>query len=66
MPKAAGEEELRQLVTSTLVELRAQGAAPGQKDMGVVMKAVQVRIQASGMRADGRVVSELVKAALAG
>jgi hypothetical protein len=66
MPKAAGEEELRQLVTSTLVELRAQGAAPGQKDMGLVMKAVQVRIQASGLRADGRVVSELVKAALAG
>ena len=66
MPKAAGEEELRQLVTSTLAELRAQGAAPGQKDMGVVMKAVQVRIQASGLRADGRVVSELVKAALAG
>jgi uncharacterized protein YqeY len=34
--------------------------------MGTVMKAVQVRIQASGLRADGRVVSEMVKAALAG
>jgi uncharacterized protein len=65
MPKAAGEDELRQLVTSTLAELRAQGAQPGPKDMGSVMKAVQSKIQATGVRADGRVVSEMVKAALA-
>jgi uncharacterized protein YqeY len=65
MPKAAGDEELRQLVTSTLAELRAQGAQLGAKDMGTVMKAVQVRIKADGLRADGRVVSEMVKAALA-
>jgi uncharacterized protein YqeY len=32
--------------------------------MGTVMKAVQARIQATGLRADGRVVSDLVKAAL--
>jgi uncharacterized protein YqeY len=66
MPKAAGEEELRQLVTATLAELRAQGSNPGQKDMGMVMKAIQARIKTSGLRADGRVVSELVKTALAG
>jgi uncharacterized protein len=66
MPKAAGEEDLRQLVTSTLAELRAQGAQPGSKDMGTVMKAVQAKIQAGGLRADGRLVSEMVKAALAG
>ena len=65
MPKAAGDEELRQVVTSTLAELRAQGAQLGAKDMGTVMKAVQVRIKADGLRADGRVVSEMVKAALA-
>src|SRR5580698_9070443 len=53
MPKSAGEGELRQLVTETLAELRAQGAQVGAKDMGVVMKAVQGKIQASGMRADG-------------
>jgi uncharacterized protein len=64
MPKAAGDEELRQLVASTLAELRAQGAQLGAKDMGTVMKAVQVRIKADGLRADGRVVSEMVKAAL--
>ena len=66
MPKAAGDEELRQLVTSTVADLRAQGAALGPKDMGSVMKAVQTKIQASGLRADGRLVSEMVKAALAG
>jgi uncharacterized protein len=64
MPKAAGEEDLRQLVTSTVAELRAQGAQLGSKDMGTVMKAVQAKIQASGLRADGRLVSEMVKAAL--
>ena len=66
MPKAAGEEDLRQLVTSTVAELRAQGAQLGSKDMGTVMKAVQAKIQAGGLRADGRLVSEMVKGALAG
>jgi uncharacterized protein len=66
MPKAAGDEELRQLVNSTLADLRAQGAQLGAKDMGTVMKAVQTKIQATGLRADGRLVSEMVKAALAG
>jgi uncharacterized protein len=64
MPKAAGDDELRGLVTATLAELRAQGMQAGPKDMGAVMKAVQGKIQASGLRADGRAVSELVKAAL--
>jgi uncharacterized protein len=66
MPKAAGDEELRQLVTSTVADLRAQGAPLGPKDMGSVMKAIQAKIQASGLRADGRLVSEMVKGALAG
>jgi uncharacterized protein YqeY len=66
MPKAAGEEDLRQLVTSTVAELRAQGAQLGSKDMGTVMKAVQAKIQAGGLRADGRLVSEMVKGALVG
>jgi uncharacterized protein YqeY len=64
MPKAAGDEELRQLVTSTVADLRAQGAPLGPKDMGSVMKAVQAKIQENGLRADGRLVSEMVKAAL--
>src|ERR1700684_631832 len=48
MPKAAGDDELRQLVTSTLAELRAQAGQLGPKDVGTMMKAVQGKIQASG------------------
>jgi hypothetical protein len=65
MPKAAGDDELRQLVASTLAELRSQGIQLGPKDMGTVMKAVLARIQSTGLRADGRMVSEMVKTALA-
>ena len=65
MPKAAGEAEIRELVALTIAELRAQGAKLGPKDMGTVMKAAQAKIQANGIRADGRQVSEAVKAALA-
>jgi uncharacterized protein len=66
MPKAAGAEELAQIVADTVGELRGQGMTLGPKDMGTVMKAVQGKIQATGLRADGKVVSELVKKALAG
>jgi len=66
MPKAAGEDELRQLVASAVSELRAQGTQLGPKDMGTVMKTVQARIQTAGLRADGKVVSEMVKSELAG
>jgi uncharacterized protein len=64
MPKAAGEEEIRQIVSGAIAELQAQGMALGPKDMGTVMKAVQAKIQAAGIRADGRQVSEIVKAGL--
>jgi uncharacterized protein YqeY len=36
----------------------------GPRDMGPAMKAVQARLQQAGLRADGRRVSELVKARL--
>ena len=59
MPKAAGEEEIKKLVEEALA-----GQTFGPKDMGAAMKAVQAKIQASGLRADGRQVSEIVKAHL--
>ena len=65
MPKAASEEEIRHHVQQAIAELAASGTKPGPKDMGGVMKAVQSRIQSSGIRADGRAVSEIVKAELA-
>ncbi len=65
MPRSASQDELQDLVRSVLAEMRAGGAALGAKEMGSAMKAVQARIQAAGIRADGRMVSELVKAELA-
>lgn len=65
MPKAAGEDEIRAHVQQAIAEIAAKGAAPGPREMGAVMKAVQARIQAAGIRADGRQVSEIVKAELA-
>ncbi len=64
MPKSASEADLRALVESTLEALTASGERLGPKEMGLVMKAVQERIREKGIRADGRQVSELVKAAL--
>jgi uncharacterized protein YqeY len=67
LPKAMDEAGLAALVDSTLAELETTlGHKPGMKDMGASMKAVQAKLQASGVRADGRVVSELVKKGLAG
>ena len=65
MPKAVGENEIRQYVQQTIAELSDSGATLGPKDMGVVMKAVQSRIQSAAIRADGRLVSEIVKGELA-
>jgi len=65
MPKAADEEAIRALVIETIAELAASSTKPGPKDMGSAMKAVQARIQAAGLRADGRQVSEIVRAELA-
>jgi uncharacterized protein YqeY len=66
MPKAASAEDLKALVAEVLEAQRAAGGELGPKDMGTVMKAVQERIKERAIRADGRQVSELVKAALAG
>ena len=67
LPKALDEASLAQLVAEALAELEVTlGHKPAAKDMGPSMKAVQARLQATGLRADGRQVSELVKKSLAG
>ncbi len=66
LPKALDEAALKSLVASALAEVEAaSGAKPSAKEMGQVMKAVQAKIAATGARAEGRVISEIVKAALA-
>jgi len=67
MPKVASEDDLRALIAAAVAQVTAEngGTKPGQKEMGSVMKAAQGKIAASGARADGKLVSELVKAELA-
>jgi hypothetical protein len=66
MPQAAGDDQVREIVQTAIAHLAASGGAkPGPRDMGAAMKLVQQRIQATGLRADGKIVSELVKAELA-
>jgi len=65
LPQAAGEDEIRAVVQAAIAQIAESGTKPGPKEMGSVMKAVQQRIQAGGLRADGKLVSELVKAELA-
>lgn len=66
LPKALTTEELQALVGLVVAQI-AEGAGqkPGPKEMGTVIKAVQAKLASDGLRAEGRAVSELVKAALA-
>ena len=67
LPKALDEAGLAALVGEAIAELTASsGQRPTPKEMGAVIKAVQARLQAASLRAEGRVVSELVKKQLAG
>jgi uncharacterized protein len=67
LPKAAGEDVIRGVVVGAIDTLTRDsgGTRPGPKDMGALMKVVQQRIFADGLRADGKLVSEIVKAELA-
>jgi len=66
MPQAASEDELRAIVQAAIAQLAVtSGAKPTPREMGAVMKLAQQQIQATGLRADGKLLSELVKAELA-
>jgi uncharacterized protein YqeY len=66
MPQAAGEDQIRAIVETAIAHLAASGGGkPGLRDMGAAMKIVQQRILADGVRADGKVVADMVKAELA-
>ena len=55
MPKAAGEDQIAAEVKAVIAEM----GSPAMKDMGAVMKNVMARF--SGVRVDGKQVSEAVK-----
>ncbi len=66
LPKALDEAALTILVAEAVAEISAaSGQKPTPKEMGQVMKAVQAKLQAASLRAEGRTVSEMVKKALA-
>jgi uncharacterized protein YqeY len=67
LPQQASEDEVRTVVQGAIAHLTEAngGTKPGPRDMGAAMKVVQQRILASGLRADGKTVSEMVKAELA-
>jgi len=58
LPQAASQEEIDQAVTAAIVET----GASSMKDMGGVMKATMAKL--AGKNADGKMVSETVKAKL--
>jgi len=58
LPRAATREEIEEAVAAAVAET----GASSMKEMGAVMKAAQARL--AGMSADGRTVSEVVKARL--
>ena len=58
LPKAATPEEIEQAVAEAVVE----SGASSMKEMGAVMKAAMAKLQ--GKTADGKLVSESVKAKL--
>jgi uncharacterized protein YqeY len=58
LPQAASQEEIHQAVTAAIAET----GASSMKDMGAVMKATMAKL--TGKNADGKMVSETVKAKL--
>jgi uncharacterized protein YqeY len=58
IPAAASQEEIESVVTAVIAETGATSI----RDMGKVMKAAQAAL--SGKNADGKLISELVKAKL--
>lgn len=65
LPQSASEDEVRTVVLGAIHHLATDSGRPlNPKDMGAVMKVVQQRILSSGLRADGRMVSDLVKSEL--
>jgi uncharacterized protein YqeY len=60
LPQPASREEIERAVAAAIAETGATFI----KEMGKVMKAAQARL--AGKNADGRTVSEIVKASLAG
>ncbi|MBE7181541.1 MAG: GatB/YqeY domain-containing protein [Terriglobus roseus] len=65
LPQSASEGEVRTVIQGALAHLAAGGTTPGPKDIGPAMRIVQQRILASGLHADNKMVSSILKEELA-
>jgi uncharacterized protein YqeY len=66
LPRCASEEEICKIVQGAIEYLQkdADGMRPTMKDMGTMMAVTKQRIMASGLWADGKIVSDIVRAEL--
>ncbi|WP_263410582.1 GatB/YqeY domain-containing protein [Terriglobus tenax] len=65
LPKQSSDEEILSVVQGAIATLAESGTKPTPRDMGAAMKIVQQRLAASGLHADNKRVSEMIKAELA-
>ena len=65
LPKALDEAALQAWSPKPSPKSPPPSGKPRPKEMGPVIKAVQAKLQTAGLRAEGRLVSEGVKKALA-
>src|ERR1700712_811347 len=65
LPQTASDEDILAVVQGAIAHLAADGTKPGPKDMGPAMRVVQQRIMASGLHADNKTVSQMLKDELA-
>jgi hypothetical protein len=65
LPQAAGEDVIREVVKRAIHSMTGEGKKLGPKDMGPTMQVALQWLLADGLRADRKLVSEIVKAELA-
>jgi len=63
LPQAASEEEIRTIILGALNHLAqdADGVRPGPRDIGPAMRVIKQRLLASGIRADGKLINDILK-----
>ncbi len=66
VPQASGEEDIRKLVHGAMAHLQkdAGGVRPGPRDLETAVQVAEQWIRAAGLRADRKMVSEIVKSEL--
>ena len=65
LPQTASDDEIRAVIHGAIAHLAEEGGKPGPKDIGPAMRVVQQRIMASGLHADMKTVSTMLKDELA-